>query len=126
MRVSCVVSCCSLWESNYGFACKPEHNKLYNIIRFPERLIQWLVHDRIWVVTSARKSFHENNTSAVHHSYSDWCFASWSVGISPTAVHPYFYLFGGFIEDEILSRHRGVKLGGLAFEMDKGLSDIFR
>lgn len=98
----------------------------YIVIGFPEHLIQWLVHDRIWM-TSARKSFHENNMSATHHSCSDRCFATRSVGTSPTAPHPYFYLFRGFTEDEILSRHWGMKLGGLAHEMDKGpFTDVFR
>jgi len=47
------------------------------------------------------------------------------------AVHPYFYLFEGFAEDEILSRYReekgearGMKLG-LTFGMGRGLSGIF-
>lgn len=93
----------------------------YIVIGFPERLIQWLVHDRIWV-TSARKSFHENNMPLAHHSCPDRCFATRSVGTSPTAAHPYFYLFGGFAEDEILSRHRGMKLGSLARKMDRDLS----
>jgi len=100
----------------------------YIVIGFRDHLIQRLVH-RIWTVTSARKSFYENNTFAAHHSCPDRCFASRSVGTSPTVVNPYFYLFEGFAEDEILSRYRGrrkrrargMKLG-LRFGMDKGRS----
>lgn len=60
----------------------------------------------------------------------DRCFATRSVGTSPTAVHPYFYLFEGFAEDEMLSRYRGMKLGGLAGSRWTGafqaLSDNFQ
>lgn len=85
----------------------------------------------LWSITGYEWTVHaivslENNMFRVHRSSAHRCFATRSVGTSIATVHPIFTCSRDLPEDEILSRHRGMKLGSLAFRMDRGLSAGFQ